>query len=273
MGEGVGTGIGPQISVLGPLTISRNGATIPLPRSRKVRALLAYLALAPAPVSRSRLCDLLWDAPNDPRGELRWCLSKLRSVLDDDVRKRVITSESGVALDLSDCLVDAIEIDRIAKAGVESLAEDRLAALGDLFGGDLLDGIQLDASPELNGWIAAQRHRYRAMHVAVLAELATRAPAGSDESFRRLEAWLQGAPFDARAHEIMLDAFVKCGRVRDAEEHLAATIRAFENEGLDWSPLRDAWQVTRRAVVSAVSSPPPPIAPASDRRGVAHRSR
>jgi DNA-binding SARP family transcriptional activator len=261
VGEGVGTGIGPQISVLGPVTISRNGATIPLPRSRKVRALLAYLALAPAPVTRSRLCDLLWDIPNDPRGELRWCLSKLRSVLDDDARKRVIASENGIALDLSDCLVDAIEIDRIAKAGVESLADDRLAALGDLFGGDLLDGIQLDAGAELSGWITGRRHRYRAMHVAVLAALATRAPTGSDESFRRLDAWLQGAPFDARAHEMMLDALVKCGRVRDAEEHVAATIRVFENEGLDWSPLRDAWQMKRRAGASAISSPPPPIAP------------
>jgi len=261
VGEGVGTGKGPRTCLLGPLLITRDGAAVSLPRSRKVRALLAYLALAPAPVSRSRLCDLLWDAPSDPRGELRWCLSKLRSVLDDDVRKRVIASESGVALDLSDCLVDAIEIDRIAKAGVPSLEEGGLVALGALFRGDLLDGIQLDASPELNAWIAAQRHRYRAMHVAVLSELATRAPVGSDESFRRLEAWLQWAPFDVRAHEIMLDAFAKCGRLRDAEEHLAATIRALENEGLDWSPLRDAWQVTRRAVVSAASSPPPPIAP------------
>src|SRR5580658_7639276 len=184
-------GGGLSVRMLGPLTILRDGASVELPTSRKARALFAYLALASGAVARSRLCDLLWDAPNDPRGELRWCLSRLRSVLDDDVRKSVITSECGVALDLSDCLVDAIEIDRIAKAGVPSLAEDRLAALGALFRGELLDGIQLDASPELNGWIAAQRHRYRAMHVAVLSELASRAPAGSDESFRRLEAWLQ----------------------------------------------------------------------------------
>ena len=261
MGEGVGTGEGLRISILGPLTVSRRGAPIPLPRSRKVRALLAYLALSPGPVSRSRLCDLLWDVPNDPRGELRWCLSKLRSVLDDDVCKRVITGESGVALDLGDCLVDAIEIDRTSRGGVESLPEDRLAALGNLFGGDLLDGLQLVGGPELNGWVEAQRHRYRAIRVAVLARLATHAPAGSDESFRRLEAWLQRAPFDARAHELLLDSLVKSGRVRDADEHMAATIRAFESEGLDWSPLRDAWQVTRRAVVSWVSSPPPPVAP------------
>ncbi len=58
-----------------------------LPPSRKLRALLAYLALAREPVSRSQLCELLWDAPSDPRGELRWCLSKLRRLLDSPGRQ------------------------------------------------------------------------------------------------------------------------------------------------------------------------------------------
>ena len=53
--------------MLGPLTISRDGVVQALPASRKVRALLAYLALAPRAVGRSHLCELLWDVPNDPR--------------------------------------------------------------------------------------------------------------------------------------------------------------------------------------------------------------
>ena len=69
---------GIRVRMLGPLTISRDGIALQLPASRKVRALFAYLAMAPHPVGRSRLCELLWDVPNDPRGELRWCLSKLR---------------------------------------------------------------------------------------------------------------------------------------------------------------------------------------------------
>ncbi|TIV30490.1 MAG: transcriptional regulator, partial [Mesorhizobium sp.] len=62
-----------SIRLLGPLAIMRDDVPVALPSSRKLRALLAYLALAPRPVSRSRLCELLWDVPNDPRGELRWC--------------------------------------------------------------------------------------------------------------------------------------------------------------------------------------------------------
>src|SRR5438046_6563605 len=95
---------GLDLRILGPVSVTRDGVSMPLPRSRKVRALLAYLALGQAPVSRSRLCDLLWDAPNDPRGELRWCLGKLRSLLDDETRRRVVTSgQDLVGLDLSEC--------------------------------------------------------------------------------------------------------------------------------------------------------------------------
>src|SRR3546814_13551631 len=72
-----------QVRLLGPVTISRGGATMALPASRKVRALFAYLSLAPRAVTRSQLCELLWDVPNDPRGELRWCRSKTRSVIDE----------------------------------------------------------------------------------------------------------------------------------------------------------------------------------------------
>ena len=91
------------LRLLGPMTISRDGAPLALPASRKVRALLAYLALAPQPVARSKLCELLWDVPNDPRGELRWCLSKVRGLLDEPGRRRVRHRGDTIALDLADC--------------------------------------------------------------------------------------------------------------------------------------------------------------------------
>ncbi|TGV81658.1 transcriptional regulator, partial [Mesorhizobium sp. M2D.F.Ca.ET.145.01.1.1] len=100
-----------------------------LPASRKLRALLAYLVLAPHPVGRGRLCELLWDVPNDPRGELRWCLSKLRGALDTPDRRRVRSQDDTVALDLSGCLVDVLEIGHAATQGIDALDAERLRAL------------------------------------------------------------------------------------------------------------------------------------------------
>src|SRR5262245_17998858 len=52
---------GDRLLLLGPLQVIRNGTERTQPPSRKVRALLAYLAMAPRPVSRERLCELFWD--------------------------------------------------------------------------------------------------------------------------------------------------------------------------------------------------------------------
>ena len=233
------------LRILGPGGATRDGLPVALPRSRKVRALLAFLTLEPGPVSRSRLCDLLWHVPNDPRGELRWCLSKLRSVLDDSDRQRVITSGDSIALDLSDCLVDALEIERVASAGLGDATGERLSDLCALFGGDLLEGTQLDEGPEFRAWLTAQRQRFRTTRVALLRELSSRAPSDTEEIFQHLQAWLQLSPFDPNAHELLLEALWQRGRIRDADEHVAVTIRSFEQEGLDWSAVRDAWRKVR----------------------------
>ena len=232
-----------QVRLLGPLTISRGGVPLKLPASRKVRALFAYLALAPRPVTRSQLCELLWDVPNDPRGELRWCLSKVRNIVDERGRRRVDTSQDTVRLDLADCGVDAIEIARAAEEGIASLTPERQRMLSGLFTGDFLEGLDIARSPAFTAWITAQRRRFRACHAAVLEHLVRNV--GDDEAFAHLETWLQLAPFDRQVHEMILAALARGGRMREGEEHLAATARLFEAEGLDSAPIRDAWRAAR----------------------------
>jgi DNA-binding SARP family transcriptional activator len=252
-----------DIRLLGPVEVVRGGEAVALPRSRKVRALLALLALERTPQTRSRLCDLLWDVPNDPRGELRWCLSKLRAALDTEDVPIIIADANTVTLDRRACMIDALELDHVLLATAETA---QLSALADRITGELLDGMQLDGA-ELNAWLLAHRQRLRALHIALLRELAQRAPAGSEESQRRIEAWLRRAPLDAAAHLAMIDALVRAGRVRDAEEHVNTAIRAFEHEGVDWEPLRTAWHAARPVIVTQ-SAPVTPIAePRAARRG------
>jgi DNA-binding SARP family transcriptional activator/TolB-like protein/Flp pilus assembly protein TadD len=233
-----------HVRLLGPLAIHRpDGSEVALPASRKVRALAAYLLLAQNAVPRARLCELLWDVPNDPRGELRWCLSKLRGALDAPGRRRVDTPGDAVRLDLSDCLVDAVEVACAVQQGIEALPPDRLRALCALIKGEFLDGLEIDRNPTFNGWLTAQRRRFRGCHVALLEHLV--AGAAGDEVFADLEQWLELAPFDRRAHESLLSAFARRGGIREGEEHLAATARLFEAEGLDVAPIRDAWRAAK----------------------------
>src|SRR5690349_1040669 len=97
---------GLEVRLLGPPTVRRDASDVALPRPRKVRGLLAVLALHHQPISRTPPGALPRDVPNDPRGELRWCLSKLRGLLDDPERRRVVAAGDMVVLDLGDCRVD-----------------------------------------------------------------------------------------------------------------------------------------------------------------------
>ncbi len=249
-----------EIRLLGPLAVARGGAHVELPPSRKARALLAYLALTPQPVSRSTLCELLWDGTDDPRGELRWCLSRVRTVLGDAAP--LISHEDAVRLDVSGVAIDVAALDAaLTSARVSDLDVDRCRQLLTLFGGDFLQGLEVEGSPHFSAWLTAQRRRFRDCHAELLERLAAAAP--DDESLQYLEQWRQLAPYDQKVHQMLLNALARRGRVREAEEHLRAAVRLFEDEGLDCAPLHAAWLAARDvqeplpAAVAAAPAPEP----------------
>jgi DNA-binding SARP family transcriptional activator/TolB-like protein len=259
---------GVSVRLLGTLSISRDGVPLELPASRKVLGLFAYLALAPGAVGRSSLCDLLWDVPNDPRGELRWCLSKLRGLLDEPNSRRVETSDDRIALRLEGCAVDAIDVASAVDAGIEALGLEQLRAISRLFAGDFLEGLEIDRSPHFNVWLAAQRRRFRACHVAILSLLVAKLPADPGGPSPHLEKWLALAPLDARAHLILLNSLAQSGRIDECDRHMAASARLFEAEGLDFAPIRAAWRGIRARpsysvrFAQAIAAPPTVFGPA-----------
>jgi len=260
-----------RLRLLGPLAVSRKDVACALPASRKLRALLAYLTVAPQPVGRAFLCELLWDVPNDPRGELRWCLSKLRGLLDGAGRERVVTADDKVALDLSGCIVDVAEISTAIATGLEKLEASRLGALSALFTGDFLEGLEVDRCPDFAAWLMAQRRRFRAWHVAVLEHLVACSDGSDDGIFISLEKWIALAPFDRRAHLGLLAALAARGRLQEADEHLAATMRRFDTEGMDAGILREEWRCIRTGAMPSVrmDTAPPPDPSAQRRRALA----
>ncbi|TIU26495.1 MAG: alpha/beta hydrolase, partial [Mesorhizobium sp.] len=47
---------------------------------------------------REWLCEMFWDVPDDPRGALRWSLSKLRQILNADGETRLAADRNVVQL-------------------------------------------------------------------------------------------------------------------------------------------------------------------------------
>jgi len=188
--------------MLGTLSVSHEDRALELPPSRKVRALLAYLALAPRAVPRHRLCRLLWDNASDPRGELRWSLSKLRGVVG---ASRIASSKDSIRLDLSDSFVDALEVQRAAQAGIGTLTAARKRELLALFEGEFLEGLELDVSVELTAWVLAQRRQFNAWQTALLKRVPESAPASSAAE-QAYDCYLQGRQHLARMMQRGLDA-------------------------------------------------------------------
>jgi len=232
-----------RFRLLGPLELSRDGAVLKLPASRKVRALLGILVLASRPVARSQICELLWDVPNDPRGELRWCLSKIRSLVDDEDHKRVIADGSSIRLDLTDCFVDSTEVTHAPEHGIQKLGVERQKDLAALFAGELLEGLEIARSPMFDSWIIAERRRFRAIQAVLLENLARSLP--HDGAAPYIEQWLRLSPFDRNAHELLLTTLARHGRIAEGEAHLASASKLFEADGLESAPLRELWRQAR----------------------------
>ena len=239
--------------MLGPLVVERAAQAMALPASRKARALFAYLAMAPLAVSRSRLCELLWDGPSDPRGELRWCLSKLRGLVDAPGRCRIETHDDTVRIDLEGADVDALDVLASAGQGMAELTAERQRALLARFRGEFLEGLDVDHTAPLAAWLTAQRRRFRATQVALLEHLS--ASATAEDELGYVEQWLLLAPFDIAAHERLLRALARRRDVQGAERHLDAAIRRFEDDGLDSGPLHHAWRAARSSSSTGVAPP------------------
>jgi DNA-binding SARP family transcriptional activator len=250
------------LRLLGPLEVSRGGAVQKLPASRKVRALLGYLVLASRPVTRSQACELLWDEPSDPRGELRWCLSKIRGLLDEESRRRVVADGSSIRLDLTDCIVDTREATHAPEHGIRKLGVERQRELAALFRGELLEGLEVSGSALFDAWVTAERRRFRGIQAALLEHVARALP--HDGAAPYLDEWLKLSPFDRNAHELLLVALARQGRIAEGEAHLASAIKLFEADGLDGAPLRELWRAAReQAAAVATPAGPPAIVSAS----------
>ena len=243
-----------SVRLLGPFGVARSGVAQAVPPSRKVRALLAYLILAPRPVQRSALCELLWDVPDDPRGELRWCLSKIRKLIDEPGHARVRADREFVSIDRAEISVDACGVANTVEAGLARAGPDILQDLAGRFAGEFLEGLTLDRSPVFETWLVSQRHVFRALHAQVLVRLAALSSSDPERGLAYLRQRLDLQRYDETAHSDLLAALARCGRIEEGEAHVAAAGRLFNSEGLSRAPLDRAWAQAKRAATGACAT-------------------
>ena len=157
MTEGAPAGQDLSIQLLGRLDVRRSGQSATLPASKKSRALLAYLVASSRPHLRERLCELLWEAPDDPRASLRWSLAKLRPLVDAGKIVRLVGDRDELSFDAKGASVDLVELRTELGAGPEVASIESLRRAAALFRGEFLEGLDLTSCYRYTWWIANAR--------------------------------------------------------------------------------------------------------------------
>src|SRR5262245_26440307 len=163
-----------HVSVLGNLAVLRHRTRMQLPRSKKTRALLAYLAVTARPHSRDRLCAMFWPVPDDPRAALRWSLSRLRPLVDERECRRIIADRESVSVDLTGVDVDVPSLRRIVRNGLDAVATDALRGAAEALEGEFLEGLELPDCLEFQSWCTGEREAARRLRARLLAALVLR---------------------------------------------------------------------------------------------------
>jgi TolB-like protein len=192
-----------QLRLFGGVELRANSVSQTPPLGRKVRALLAYLALSPdLPCPREKLMALLWSdrAEEQARASLRQALTELRHALGEPSPLR--TEQDSVSLDSAGIVVDAVELARLAKAG-------KLNEAAALYRGPLLDGHGV-RDGAFEDWLSVERTRLHNLAVDVLHRLT--ASLSGDAAIETAQRLLQLEPAREETHRLLMQLYAGAGQ-------------------------------------------------------------
>jgi len=196
--------------LLGPFTLSRDGAEVVLPR--KAQALFALLSLQEgAPLTREIVVDMLWTAsgPEQARLNLRQCLWSIRHRAGCNLvqaERQLLRLAENVAVDARDLR---------SLAGSQARPDMRRCA--DLYRGELLAGLD-SISPRFDEWLTVERQRLRELAAAALRRSAeAQAAAGEfDVAVTAARHLVALDDLNEDAHRLLMRILGQAGRRAEA---------------------------------------------------------
>lgn len=249
------------IRCLGGLEARRGDALIDGFESRKVRALLAYLACQrQRAFSREHLATLLWPEKDEraARRNLRQALYNLRLLLTPDAQDElsVFAYGSGIRLRQDASIwVDVEAFDEMIHHGRPPgrVSPHELASAVRLYRGDLLSDLTLRESSDFEVWLDGERERLREGMIGALRMLI--------ESYMKRGEFRLGLQYAQRlvafdslseeAHRYLIRLFALSGRRRRALDQYQSLERLLDEE-LGVEPLEETRQLYRSILADRI---------------------
>ena len=206
------------IAMLGEPHVHVDDAPVACP-SKKALGLFLYLAQVGGRPSRRELARLFWGADEEAaRTSLRTALQRLPAAL---AQLLVVDRES---IGLHPDVHSGIELDTLRFAAL-ARADDvpSLTQASQLYGGDLLKNLELDAAPEFDDWLLRERTRYRQLAQSVFDRLIVRhreraqrdtahASSAREAAFATARRWVELEPAAESAHRWLMQLFFESGQ-------------------------------------------------------------
>jgi predicted ATPase/DNA-binding SARP family transcriptional activator len=254
-----------ELSLLGTVTIRRNGAEISEPIPAKSQALLFYLAVTGRPHSREKLAGLLWGEKSEVKAKanLRKALSILRRLCED----ALIITRPTVSFDHnSDYWLDVAVLESALAAN--ELAPEKLEPLreaAELYRGEFLEGFSVRQATGFEEWVLGERERLRQLAIQGLQRLseayATQGKyAAGIECANRLLAL---EPWQEEAHRQLMTLLARSGQ-QSAALAQYETCRRVLAEELGVEPLAETQALYHRLKTRREAAPhnlPPQTTP------------
>lgn len=220
------------VKTLGQLTLYRDGNELALPASKKTRALLAFLCITARPHRRERLCELFWEVPDDPRGALRWSLSKLRGVLKTDNLVQIIADRERAQINLQEIEIDFSSIRSRLLDQPDELPLAELRSIASKLEETLLDGLDLPNQPLFQSWLVTQREEARLLQLNVMRRLALHSDIDHNDATNWARRWLELDPFSETAAKARVMTLRRLGKVDEAQQVINNYTSSLANAGI-----------------------------------------
>jgi len=240
-----------ELRFLGDFEVLRHGKAQDLPPSRKTRALLAFLALQKRSFRREFLSELLWEIPDDPRGSLRWSLSKLRRLVDSEQHSRIVADRLSVRLNADDLTIDFVDLCELAENNLADASTPYLEKMNHRFRGHFLEGLEFSDFHEFHAWCVSERERAVRARQAILQELIHRYTDAPERALPHARALMVLSPYDEEARARLIRLLITLRHTGEAEQQLRMGQRMLKELGVESSGALLA--ARRQSPVSAVS--------------------
>jgi DNA-binding SARP family transcriptional activator len=237
-----------QLELLGDFRLrSESGALVTI-SAKKSQAMLAFLSVKPSQlVSRDKMASLLWSstAPEQARQSLRQTLSTLRKELAQVSPLKLLVEEGDfLSLDASLIRVDVVEFESLIATGTAEALDPATR----LYGGDFLDGFQIDEE-RFDQWVIAERDRLHRLalraHIQLVEQLSRND--ALDEAIATAQRSLRIDPLQEPMHRTLMKLFIRSGDLLNALQQYDACARLLRRE-LDVEPDAETKAVQQEVV-------------------------